>query len=260
MVRARPVPFRAGPAALDLHLTLIFVTAADRGSRESLTSGWVVGFQARGVRRATVPGEAGYPRSSTRLACLLLSDPAPQPQLEPFGIGWIYPHAGASCDVTHRSAECSLPFSAPEISIRMLARPANPHQTGLAVSIVKVADGRGVDSVVFHDRIVAAARRASGRPSLMLGSVMAHELGHWLGRKHAPRGIMKTTFSDQEMPLTSQSLLVFQEQEQRELRAVANRLDHSLLPATNGAAREPPTRSHRGGTGEVRRRCRSGSL
>ena len=68
------------------------------------------------------------------------------------------------CDGTHRSAECSLPFSASEISIRMLARPANPHQTGLAVSIVKVADGMGVYSVVFHDRIVDARRRASCKP------------------------------------------------------------------------------------------------
>ena len=48
----------------------------------------------------------------------------------------------------------------------------------------------------------------------MLGCLVAHELGHLLGLKPAPRGITKTTFRDKEMHLAGQSLLVFEEQEQ----------------------------------------------
>jgi len=71
--------------------------------------------------------------------------------------------------------------------------------------------------------------------------MVAHELGHLLGLKPAPRGITKTTFRDKEMHLAGQSLLVFEEQEQGELRAVANGLDHTILPATNRALRNSAT-------------------
>ena len=138
------------------------------------------------------------------------------------------------CDLAHRSADCDAPYSGSEVSVRLVPRPSNRSISGLAISFVTVADGTGAYTSVFYDLIAASAHRHECATSLMLGYIMAHELGHLLGLKHASRGIMKRDFGAPEMDLARRGLLVFSDPELRSLRAAAGRLDASAaLAATN---------------------------
>jgi hypothetical protein len=80
--------------------------------------------------------------------------------------------------------------------IRLLSEqvvPAWPHPLGDA--LLEPAGGRF--ATIYVTRIVALANAAGVDPAIVLGRVMAHELGHLLmgRRSHSPRGVMRALWT-----------------------------------------------------------------
>ncbi|HXH86715.1 MAG TPA: hypothetical protein VNI35_07795, partial [Nitrospira sp.] len=80
--------------------------------------------------------------------------------------------------------------------------------------------GAGSDAWVFYDRVGELARFRIADRGLILGTAMAHEIGHLLLglRPHAPSGIMGGKWQRKELGLVAQGHLLFTAEESRQMR------------------------------------------
>ena len=81
----------------------------------------------------------------------------------------------------------------------------------------------GAHGSIFYDRIQAMARRESVAQYIVLGSAMAHELGHVLLRstEHSQAGLMQTRWNKTTWRLASEGLLGFLPEQLRAIRNTA---------------------------------------
>ena len=91
-----------------------------------------------------------------------------------------------------------------EVVVRVIAAPAfnvalHPEAYGIT-SVVRETN-RGWLATVFSDRIGAAAARAGVDPGVLLGRVIAHEVGHLLlgCGYHGGAGVMRAEWTDAEL-------------------------------------------------------------
>ena len=109
-------------------------------------------------------------------------------------------------DVTFRACgsatdSCDRPLARSEVVVRVIDAPAfnatlDPEAYGLTY-IVK-STNRGWLATVFADRIGSAATRVGLEPGVLLGRVMAHEIGHLLLGidYHGSAGVMRADWPD----------------------------------------------------------------
>lgn len=89
-----------------------------------------------------------------------------------------------------------------EVVVRVIDAPSfNPslHPHAYGVTYVAEETNRGWLATVFADRIGDAAERVGLEPAVLLGRVMAHEIGHLLlGRDyHGDAGVMRASWPDE---------------------------------------------------------------
>jgi hypothetical protein len=95
---------------------------------------------------------------------------------------------------------CAALLAPMEFLVRIVRGPApatSPHAT-LGFSYIDASTGSGSLATAYLDRINATAERVGLHAGIILGRVIAHELGHLLlgNTAHARSGVMRAEFSD----------------------------------------------------------------
>jgi hypothetical protein len=107
-----------------------------------------------------------------------------------------------NCPPTQTAAAtdtCSDALGPDDIILRLAARPTPgrrvPDRSALG-SILHTGTRRGTLMTVFVDRVHATAREAAVDRNVLLGRVIAHEIGHLLlGTAHAREGLMRARWT-----------------------------------------------------------------
>jgi hypothetical protein len=111
------------------------------------------------------------------------------------------------------SRRCDLARGPHDLMIRILTRAgaadpgslvgrteAWPSRVVLGVAALEPASGAGVLATIYMDRIRVTARHLGLSTSVLLGRVIAHEVGHLLGSAgHTDRGMMREVWTDAQL-------------------------------------------------------------
>jgi len=125
------------------------------------------------------------------------------------GIEWIDPSSLAGQREWHE------PQEGPKFVMRIvpdsMLGPWPNHHALLGFALLPVDGGMGSLAGAYHERVQRLSRRLGGDSALVLGYVIAHELGHLLlgAQSHFHSGIMSYPFDRSELRLASRGLLRF---------------------------------------------------
>jgi len=151
----------------------------------------------------------------------------------------IFQEAGISTDwhecrvpPGHSDFSCEAPIGSAELSIEVVSSQTMrirglQHETlGVAILPAELADAFATQAFVcascVKDLVMAQGRDLETKElkSAILGSVIAHELGHLLGvRDHAAVGVMHMPWNKQELTMAQQGRLLFTSDEKRAIQA-----------------------------------------
>jgi hypothetical protein len=119
---------------------------------------------------------------------------------------------------------CGVPEGANEVAVRIVRRPGvAPHMGrsragGMALRPTSWATSGLVS--VFYDCVQSTAAETRISPAVVLGVLMAHEIGHlFLPPGHANRGIMRPSLGLGDLILASQGLVLFDDKESKAILA-----------------------------------------
>ena len=124
------------------------------------------------------------------------------------GLEWSCAAETAESPVWGRTPE---PAVRPTLVVRIVARSRNLSGEVFGVAFLG-PDGFGQQADVFYDNVASLSRQSLRNSGLVLGSVMAHELGHLvLGtNSHSASGLMKAHWDSYELKKMSMGQLRFE--------------------------------------------------
>lgn len=114
----------------------------------------------------------------------------------------------ASIDVIWRlcptAPSCNAPMAPGELAIRIVRSAGQPRYHGampLGDAMLDTRSGHGVLATIYIDRVEWLAHEAGADSRALLGSAIAHELGHLLlaTTAHGPAGLMRALWSQEEV-------------------------------------------------------------
>jgi hypothetical protein len=120
-------------------------------------------------------------------------------------------------------AVCDQPLATDELAVRFVRRPkAKNGAMGCAEcgTAIEGADGRGAYATLYADCLDATPRVDGLLPSVMLGHLIAHEIGHLLlpGKDHTASGIMRAQMRERDWALAVTGQLIFAPEQAGTLR------------------------------------------
>jgi Matrixin len=120
------------------------------------------------------------------------------------------------------------------VQVKILPRPlaSTPiSERGLGETTTCTATEHCSASYVFYNRVLTFADDTSAPTSLSLGYVMAHEIGHLMGLRHSPRGIMTAVFTSHDLRAAAAGWLCFAHDDAVQLRNAVQRTLQASAPA-----------------------------
>lgn len=139
---------------------------------------------------------------------------------------------------------CSAPLRDTERIVRVLeTSPAWPQREGVSIgaSVIDRQSQSGVLGTVYADRVSWMASRAAINPAVLLGRAIAHEMGHLLlGARHASAGIMRRSWTLQELRRSRLSDWQFTKEQIAVLAASATALRPPSVPRPSSSFRPGP--------------------
>lgn len=123
------------------------------------------------------------------------------------------------------------PASRPELAIRIIPKSRNLSSEVFGIAFLD-ANGFGQQADIFYRNIAELSAVWSQNQAELLGSVMAHEIGHLLlgSNSHSATGIMRLHWDDQQLQLASVGQLSF---DGKEIRKIHARLQTRRMLARN---------------------------
>jgi hypothetical protein len=119
------------------------------------------------------------------------------------------------------AAPCDRPVAPGEVVLRIVAaRGRSRSNDSMGFALVNPG-AASMLATVYGDAVLTVARQASVDPSVLLGRVVAHELGHLLlsTRSHASAGLMRATWMQAELRRKTPADWQFLASETGELRS-----------------------------------------
>ena len=143
--------------------------------------------------------------------------------------------------VTENSRQCTAKPTAVDIIVRITSMHG-PHAAGhnpFGVAFVPRADRPGVHASVFYDRVKEHSGRWQAPAALLLGHLIAHEVGHLLlgNNSHSRSGIMQARWNRNTTDKAYRATLLFTARQEPRIRDQVNR----RIALVNGRGRTPGT-------------------
>jgi hypothetical protein len=175
------------------------------------------------VRVYDASGESVDWQSSFELAARIVSGTSVE-------ITWIRcgsgrgPSATGSGQTSVAAARCGRPLAPGELALRIVRLPApRDHQGELPLgdALIERDTRAGVLATVYFDRVLWMANHTGGNARALLGRAIAHELGHLLlaSNTHSPLGLMRATWSGEELRQSRSTDWIFGVEEITAIRA-----------------------------------------
>ena len=136
-------------------------------------------------------------------------------------VEWVNCHAGSE-----KTMEAEKPRSCREaIFLEHLQLRIAKHSVGLRSGVMGIsflsADGSGCQADIFYEGIEGLRQKTNASLADILGDVASHEIGHLLlgTNSHAPHGIMRAVWGQEELGSVTRRGLFFSEKESARMRA-----------------------------------------
>jgi hypothetical protein len=116
---------------------------------------------------------------------------------------------------------CAAPPSPGELAVRLVRSPKDdPNPRALGTALIDRTTGTGTLATVFVDRVAAMARQGQQDQWTMIGSVMAHEIGHLLlgTNSHTDSGLMREIWTLKDLIRNRPDDWLFSRAQRDELR------------------------------------------
>jgi len=142
-------------------------------------------------------------------------------------VEWL--NCGRPKESSEEQAACSEANSPSHLHVRIRPKSWNLRESTLGISYLD-EDGVGCEADVFYAGVALLVGTERTNPDLILGLVMAHELGHLLlgTNSHAATGLMRALWNTEDFAAARMGRLVFTEEQSDRLRA---RLEAALTSA-----------------------------
>jgi hypothetical protein len=145
-----------------------------------------------------------------------------------------------ACAVPGREVEtnpsCKAKPGATDIQVRILpkkmAQGLMKHHSEFGLAFTTSGDGFGSNASIFYHRVEELSERRHTSKSLLLGHLIAHEIGHLLlgSNSHSRSGIMHVPWNRAQVERASLGTLLFAEQEPDKMR---NQVSRRIAAAQN---------------------------
>jgi hypothetical protein len=137
---------------------------------------------------------------------------------------------------------CNAPLATDEVAVRIVRRPKltkgalGCSECGTAI---EDSSGLGIYATLIYDCFNLLPRTDDLLPSFILGTLMAHEIGHLLlaGEDHSPQGIMRAQMRDRDWKLAAVGALVFTPDQADRIRSEVTRRTGSVAAVAAQAQR-----------------------
>jgi hypothetical protein len=128
------------------------------------------------------------------------------------------------------STVCNTPLDPSELSVRLVKLPGTASARGelqLGYSLVDTTAGAGTLATIYADRVAWLAGEAGADMPTLVGSAIAHEIGHLLlgTNAHSGTGLMRAVWSRAELRRNDAADWLFGRSEAARIRASVLRLE-----------------------------------